>query len=699
MTTLVTQYPAWWILPAGMLGLLYAWLLYGNPTTTWSKTVNRFLALLRWTLVSSIAILLIGIFIKNTVLRYEKPIIAFGIDNSLSVAMVYDTAKLQAMRTQISRWSEELTQKGFDVKIYTLEAPLQTDSLSNLSFKATATDLHQLLKTMQLSHDNKYLSQMILLSDGIFNQGIAPDYWVSSVPIHTIGIGDTVPKNDLQLKSVYANKITYLGNRFPIVAEIINTGLVGKKTIVLLKKDQQILDKKEIIFDTNNQVKNIEFLANAPQVGTFGYTIEVQGVAGEYSLQNNRRTIYVEVLDAKEKILIVAGAPHPDIKAIRSALERNQNYEITIYIPTLAEINQQQKINFDDKYDLIIFYQVPNLRNIGTDVWQKLKEKKIPTWYILGNQSNVQLFSSTNDIVKIIANNIQKDRTTAIFNESFDRFLYENDFKAVIHRFPPLSVPFGEYQLANNSISLLYQRIGSINTQKPLLVVGEAKDVKIGALLGEGLWQWRLQNFQMKQNHEAFDQLLLKTVQYLSAKEDKRKFRVSIASSEYIVGEDVIFETEIYNDIYEQITGKKVTLTLNTSNQSVEYSFVNTTPSFKFPVKGLAQGIYQYKAIVNLNNQNQEVTGKFVVQDIEIETANTTAQWFVLRGIAETSGGSFTSYQQAQMLIDQIGSRKTPDKIHPEEQQTDIMQWNLLFWIIIGLITTEWVVRKYKGSY
>jgi hypothetical protein len=52
--------------------------------------------------------------------------------------------------------------------------------------------------------------------------------------------------------------------------------------------------------------------------------VQLVGQPEEFTAQNNSRDAYIEVIDGKEKILLLAAAPHPDIKAIKSALEKNE---------------------------------------------------------------------------------------------------------------------------------------------------------------------------------------------------------------------------------------------------------------------------------------------------------------------------------------------------------------------------------------
>ena len=72
------------------------------------------------------------------------------------------------------------------------------------------------------------------------------------------------------------------------------------------------------------------------------YIIDVKPKADEFTTENNYRHAYIDVVEGKEKILIVAQAPHPDIKAIRYALEKNENYELSLFIPGLHEIKEDK---------------------------------------------------------------------------------------------------------------------------------------------------------------------------------------------------------------------------------------------------------------------------------------------------------------------------------------------------------------------
>ncbi|MFC7669384.1 hypothetical protein ACFQT0_19980 [Hymenobacter humi] len=60
---------------------------------------------------------------------------------------------------------------------------------------------------------------MVLLSDGLVNQGRSPAYSDYNFPIYSVAVGDTVPKRDLRLTGLTYNRVAFSGNRFPLEAE------------------------------------------------------------------------------------------------------------------------------------------------------------------------------------------------------------------------------------------------------------------------------------------------------------------------------------------------------------------------------------------------------------------------------------------------------------------------------------------------
>ncbi|MCU0391454.1 MAG: VWA domain-containing protein [Thermoflexibacter sp.] len=698
MTNLFTEYSPYFLILCVLVGLAYTILLY-TKDAPWSKWLNRILAGLRFLLVCLICFLLLNPFIRLIKNYFEKPIYVIALDNSQSLPLTNDTTAINALKQNLASIGDALKTQEFDIAIQTLsEAGSELNTPYEVKFDHPTTNLGNLLSTVQSNYENKNLAGVILVSDGIYNQGVSPTYTNYNMNIHTIGIGDTIPQSDLSLKAVYHNKIAYLGNKFPIVAEINNAGFLGRQTTVVLSQNGTIIETKTINFTKDNDLQQIQFLIDAKDKGINHYVVELKSLGGEFTTRNNNKHIYIDILDSKEKILLLASAPHPDVKAIRTAIEKNENYQIDVFIPDLMPAEQLKK---NEKYDLIIFHQMPSKKGvIANNLLKEMIAKNTPSIFIIGSETNLQNFNNLQLGLTILASGFQTDKVTPSFSNSFNRFNFDAEKKSVIGRYPPITVPFGNYRLAANTEAILYQRVGSLVTEKPLIVVNDNNSKKTAIIIGEGLWQWRLQEYAKNENQEAFDEFFPKLVQYVSAKEDKRKFRVNTTATEYLSSESVLFETEAYNDIYEKIFGQKIDLQLTDERgKRTAYTYTNASEGFKYKINGLAQGIYQFKASTIIDGKQENVTGEFTIKELQMEALNTTADFNLLRQLSKQTGGIFVKSNNIQELKDRLQTLKAQSIIHSSEEVSELIHLKWLFFLLLGLVSVEWFVRKFRGSY
>lgn len=695
MNQLLSEYSFYYLFLGALLAVGYAWLLYRkNETKPWAKTTNYGLAALRFSLILLLCFLLLNPFVRQIANEYEKPVVVFAIDNSQSVALTADSLKVSQTLAQLNALADNLRTQGFET-IFQDFATLQPD-LQAIKFNHLLSPLTDLLQGIGQNYENRNLASIVLLSDGIYNQGNSPLYTNYKTPIYTVGIGDSIPQKDVLLKAVYHNELAYLGNKFPITAEVYQAGFAGQTTEVTLKQNEQIIDCKVLVFNDKQNFQRLDFLPLATQKGMQHYTIEVQNLAGEFTTKNNIRHLYIDILDGKQKILLLAAAPHPDIKAIRSAVEKKDNYSLDVLIPT---ISPEGSYKSTEKYDLVIMHNIPNQQGFGNKEFQEYAAKKIPIWYIVGTETNLSALNKQVDFLKINSRGTQYDKVMPLFNSNFNKFSYEESKKAKLKKYPPATTFFATYQLGATAEVILYQQVGNVPTENPLLLVSDNQGTKTGVLTAEGIWQWRVQEFTQDESQEAFDDLVLKTVQYLASKDDKRKFRMKPSMREDNNG-GVTFEAETYNDIYENIYGQKIELVVsNEKKVATNYNFVNTDANFKYRINGLSQGVYQFRASTTLNGKTETSQGEFTVTEQQTEALSTLADFDLLRQLAKQSGGTFASYQNLQPLQTALQAQKPVSLIHSSETIKEILHLKWLFFVLILLLTVEWFVRKFSGAY
>jgi hypothetical protein len=678
----------WFILLCLLAGVVYAWLLYKPASKQpWSGLKNNLLFGLRFVLISLLCLLLLGPYVKQLKRTYEEPTLVVAIDNSLSLAEVYDSAQLAGISARIQALQESLAPKA-QIELRTLSQPTQADSIR---FTEKSTNLSQLLSSVRAEYENRNLAGMVVLSDGIYNRGTSPEYSPTGFPVYTVGLGDTIPKKDLNLRTLYYNKVAYQGNKFRILAELEQTGFEGQSVSLSVLQNGRVLQRKKLQLRARKPLYEEEFILEADKEGLQHYVVQVSEQEEEFTYSNNTRHAYIEVVEGREKILIAAPAPHPDIKAIRAAIEKNQNYQVSLYIPGLTEFETE-------KYDLVILHQLPSVRNVPR--LQEVLESSSAHWYILGRQTNLSAFNQLNPLVAVQQQSQEFDPVFPVYNPAFSLFTYDASLVERLSRFPPVLVPFGQLSLKGEASILLNQQVGSIKTQRPLLLMQTQGKEKSAVMLGEGMWQWRLQAYAQDGEFTAFDELIQKTVQLLSAKEDRRKFRVYPLSREVYDTEGVILETEVYNQVYERIWGQQVALELtDEEGESRSYTYVNTQSNPRFSISQLPQGVYSYQASTSVEGEQLTSSGEFTVNELQLESLNLTANFELLRQLASQSGGSFYPFDELDQLEQDLNSKEMKSTIYAEEDYLPIIDLEWLFFVLLLLISTEWFIRKYSGSY
>lgn len=663
------------------LGLGAAYLLYKGKYP-WTKRVNQILFVTRAILIFLLALLLLEPILKQVNNFFIKPVIIILQDDSGSINEVTDSVKRQGITQQLSNLQRDLQEQDYTVEFRTLQDPNGT------------SDFTAAMKKVGNDYEGQKVAGLIFISDGIYNAGISPLYSTFNFPIHSIGVGDTSKRVDLFIKNALFNKIAYQGNRFPIRLELSAKGFLSRNVEVSLLNKGKLLEKKTVNI-TNEALTRVEFLPLAAEQGLQRYEIVIASQTEEWNTSNNRTTVFVEVVSGKKKILALAAAPHPDIKALRAVVEQNENYEFDLHIPGTTQ-NDFGKLS--NEADLIILFQVPDLKGRTRQFFQQVMTTKASLFFVLGEQTNWQELNK-DGIVKIEGSIRQFDDVVPAFNTDFSIFTAETNLTGIFQSFPPASVPFVKMQIPPSATPLLFQKVGSLVTDKPLLYLDQLEERKVAFMLGEGLWRWRLQEYSRNENTESFDELFGKLIQYLSTTDDRRKFRSYPIKQEFLDTESVQFESQVYNDIFEPVYGKTIEIELtNEAGQRNTYRYTTSEGNTRYSIGGLAEGVYRYKASTTLK-EREEVRGEFLVSRQQIELQNLTADFDLLRKLSTQTGGIFVKADNIQALGATLAQQKATALIQSEEKYDNLINLKWIFFLLLILVSSEWFLRKYYGSY
>lgn len=675
------------------MGLIFAFLLYQNKKATFGKKQRLALGTIRFLTASILSFLLLSPILQYIKNKEEKPTILFLLDNSASQKYAFKKIDSIAYRKSIQSLSEKLSQ-DYILKPYSIGERLKDSFL--FQYNENSTDLSTALETAITAHENTNLAAVILASDGIYNQGSSPlamSYPYSGT-IYTIGVGDTILQKDALVARVFANKVVYIGDQFAIRSDIAAYGCAGNNLTISVFSHTA---NRVIASQTVNAIearfsKSIETIIDARSAGMQRFTITVSKVDGEQNTVNNSQDVVVEVLDNKEKILIVGNSPHPDLYALQEALTKNKNYKVST--TTADKLNASAALD----YNLLILHNIPSVTYNASSIIEQAKRLGISIWYIVGSQSAIPLINKTQSAVQISPRGSQQD-VQATVNTNFSYFTLPTQRN--LTQLPPLSAPFASYSTGPGAQSFLQQKIGSVNTDYPLLILQQQSEGRVALLLGEGLWRWRMYDFLQHKNHNLVDEYITKTAQYLSTKQDRQPFRVSLAKNVYTESEPISFDAELYNNNYELINTPDVSLTIKAEGgQTWKHTLNKNGNSYSLNIGNLAAGKYNYTTSTSFNGKAHTASGNFTVIAQNIEQVNTTADFGMLNQLAKDHNGEFVVAQQLENLYDKIKKNQDIKPIIKSDTFSEpLINWKWLFAALIGLLSLEWFLRKRSGNY
>ncbi|MBP5206286.1 MAG: hypothetical protein J6Z44_05810 [Bacteroidales bacterium] len=696
---LLTQYPLWLVIFAILLGVGYAlYLYYKNNNVVFEKPMRIAMASLRGLAVALIAFLLLAPMVKRTVKQTDKPIVLVAIDNSESVKSNKDSAfYAKEYPGQVAKLISDLGD-SYEVKTYLVgdEDHLIGDKETlNMDFSDKSTNLSSLFDQVEMLYANQNVGAVVMLTDGIFNTGASPYYKAEKVgcPVYAVGLGSSELATDLFLSDILHNRQALKGNFFPVEIKVAANKLSGKQAELTVTEGGTEIYRKQLTLSGNRYFETVKFSVEAKSKGVHHYKVDLTELDGEVTHKNNHSAFYVEVVESRDKVAIVYNSPHPDVAALREALEGTDNYDVEVFPVSDFRGNPSD-------YSLVILHQLPSAANSASSLLSQIRQSGTSALYIVGQQTNLSAFNAQNTGVTINQTKAMTNNATPLYNDNFTSFTFSEDARRMLPLYSPVQTPFASYKTSVAANIFLYQKVSGVDTKYPLVVFNEQNGTRTGVITGTGLWSWKIYNFMHAENHDAFNELVGKVVLYLAAKGDKSRFRVQ---HEGVFAENapVEFTAELYNESYELINEPDIKMVLKGGGDTTyEAQFSKQNNSYYLNMGELPLGNYTWTATTQVGKQRLEKSGRFAVQAVMLVTANLVADHDLLKGMAKVSGGQ---YFDKEHIADVAKAIQKNDNIKPisSYQKKYAMMLNSPWYLaaIVLLLGIEWFLRKWNGGY
>jgi hypothetical protein len=695
MRSIFISYPWWTILLCVLTAFIYAAGMYYrfNGFGADRKHWNWPLAVCRALSIFFICFLLLQPYVKQTSIEEQLPTVIMAQDISQSIDEHFkDSIQKASYFNRLDQLKTDLKTK-YEVDFLSFGEDVMMGE--QILFSEKATNIGKLFDFVDQSYAGQPVAAMVMASDGLYNQGVSPVYKIESVafPLHTIALGDTTQKKDVYIQKVNHNRLGYLGDQLRILVDLGAFNCKGEKTTLQITHKgktvyQNRLDVTEKVF-----FRTVDLPIELTESGLQRYDIRLSTLEGEKTADNNSRSIFIEVIDTRQQLMILAAAPHPDLGALKRAIESNDNYDVEIQylkneIPSL------------DSVDMMILHQIPSPNALSSEIIKRIMKRKVPHVVVVGSQTDIATLNNLYESIEIDKKGSMINQVEAGISEQFSTFKLTESFRSLVKMAPPLNALFAEYTMTGNHSVLLHQVISGIPTGFPLLAFAENQQ-KIGFVLGTGIWKWRIVDFVSQENHDVFDEFINQVVQYISTKEDKKRFRTYLSKTSFTENEDVTIYAELYNPSYELVNSPDVSLSLiDELGNAFNYQMNKEDDTYRLDVKGLTEGVYSYRAQVEYAGQQFTSKGEFSVEKVQLEALNTTADLALLYTLGQQTNGQLFFDDQLDSLrnvLNNTGEYQTV--LHESESTMPLIHYKILFLLILLLLSIEWFFRRYHGSY
>lgn len=653
--------------------------------------------------------------VLTVVTRTETPPrVAILIDNSRSMQLI-DGAGDRAETVDRLLKQDVFSSLDRQNKLTALRFADESDILTTFSpdsfqLDGPATNIDAAMKQLREIRDRENIQIGVLISDGNYNVGPRPVYEAErlGMPLYTIGVGDSLEQRDVLISRVIANEIAYLDTEAPVDVRVRSSGFGGERVAVTLSDENDMIDEKMITLDEGTAEYELSFAFRPEEEGTKRYTVNVEELPDEITYENNQQSFYVRVIDRKVQVFILAGAPKQDVVFLRRTLDSDEAVEVTLSVQDVdgsffGEEPTERRLREADVIILVGFPTNESTSGFVNTVRSVIEEENKPVLFMESIRSDAQRIDAVLPVV-VERRRLDESRTFAgVPEEKAAHSLFrfgEERADIAWNALPPIYRTMNQYGVRPGSQKLMTHWLQNTPLDDPFLVIRSVGGRKSAAMLGYGIWRWRMMGRGNVDGVEVYDNLMLNLVQWLTTDEDEDRVRITASKEQYHTGESIEFIGQVYDEQFRPLPNAEVRVTARSEEYTTE-TILSPRGHGRYEgrLNPLPEGEYEYEGIAQFEGVDAgKDDGRFFVGELNLEYRDTRMNVQVMRQLASVTGGSFVSPEKPEILEEILREIDTYDS-RIETASVDYQIWNLpaALAVLILFFSIEWFLRKRNG--
>lgn len=650
--------------------------------------------------------------IHLTLKKVEKPYIPVLIDNSASMTVKDEP---QSRAEQMIRFLRSEAFRTLEKKA-TLELFAFSDRLvpfhseDSLFFQGPVTNLTAVLDELNNDH-HMPVRAVLLLSDGGHNAGYSPETRGNGwpFPVFTVGFGSSREMPDVMVTTLLSDNMVYMNEEVPVRAAMRGPGFKDRTVDVVLRAGDREIARRRIKIPENGLETVVHFKWIPESPGPQKLTVAVDGVDGELTENNNRLETYVHVRKHKHRVLIIAGAPGPDLGCLSRLFIQNEHLELNIRTQKPGGQFYEGPVSISEfrDTDLCVLLDMPTEATTPA-FWQSFRQNyeqyHWPLLIVAGSRFEerdlgdfdraypVRTLGRLNPAwVRPVLTEQGIQHPVPMINQDISRS------RACWDQLPPV-VSFRPRPavLPDAKILLSGQAASAREEQRPLIIARSISGIKNILLTFNSIYRWQLLMWQNADSQSFLFRFLENCVRWLTAEDDGRPVRLITEDQVMKTGMPVIIKAEVYDESLQPVEGASVKIQTIGSNDTL-YTLMQGQGNgrYRADLDALVSGDYRVVAeAVQHNHVLGRDTTRFSVSAFQPEFLDTRAHPDILSAISRVTGGIFVSPDSADLILSKI--RLSPEMIVNQHEIRPYRHPAVLF-VVLLLLSAEWWMRRRKG--
>jgi hypothetical protein len=679
-------------------------LYYRRTTPEVRPAVKNVLTCLRAAALTLLLWMLFRPVILLTQHKQLNPRIALLIDESASMTIAdrKESRADQAVKFLNSSVFQQIREKATIDWIAFTDTISSIDPIDSLEFQGSSTDI---TRAIDLSFSRKSelpMRYMILISDGVHNTGSRPENRESwPCPVYTIGVGQSEENPDIILTGIDANEIGYTGQEMQVRVSLRGPGMGGRQVQIKLRNGNEEVASKSVMIPESGLETEQTLYFTPDRAGDILLTVSVEGPDDEFTTRNNRRELIVHVREQKQKILIIAGSPDPDLGLIRRLFEQDEHLELTIRTQRNRNGYYEGNLTESDfkNSDLLVLINLPDTHT-AEDEWQKISQfldsNPLPFLLVISQTAGLSRFEFPPEWPFAPT----YSRTSGwvfpkLTPEGMNHPILQNPASNKIsdwEQLPPVQAGPGVTVLPGTKI--LMTGIPENGQQEiPLILSRSTHGRRSVVMVGGQFFRWQMLMWHPEDPKAIFQGFLMNCLNWLTS-EDQRPVKIKLTGRLYPAGASIQVRAEVYDEGLRPVQEAHVSLSVR-GPESAQFTMRPRDNGYVSEFRMFSKGLYTIIADARLGNREVgRDTASFVITEFQPEFLQIRSQHDVLKKIAEQSGGQFFPVDSTANLPQLLSF--DPEHI---EHHWQIRVWHqpVFLGFIVFLLAFEWWIRRRKG--